>query len=269
MRILLIAPRVGLGQDEEVQRVINWLHPDRVLLGTVTADEVLDVLGLAHYEVIWFAAHGTSQGIELSDGLLRTNDLVQLLRGRQVQCIFLNTCDSVSVAIRLHDAIKTAAVVATAAEVDDVVAARTGSLFAEYVAQGKSWREAYELSKPVENDYVYINDTMVGNEMLTLMDEIRKSEERVKAALTDESQELRSRLAALEAQRRPSVRRRVQWTLGFILFSYVVYPLAYEGVLLTMGLSYREALILAFFVAGISGVLMMRAVGLAKGDWEW
>lgn len=269
MRVLLIAPRVGLGADEEVQRVINWLHPDRVLLGTVTADEVLDVLGLAPYEVIWFAAHGSSQGIEMSDGMLKTNDLVQLLRGRQVQCIFLNTCDSVSVAIRLHDAIKTAAVVATAAEVDDAVAARTGALFAEYVAQGKSWREAYELSKPIDTDYVYINDAMVGNEMLALMDEIRKSEERVKDALLSEADTLRARLTALEEQRRPSVRRRVQWTIGFILFSYVVYPLAYEGVLQALGLSYREALIAAFFVAGMSGVLMMRAVGLARGDWEW
>lgn len=269
MRILLIAPRVGLGQDEEVQRVINWLHPDRVLLGTVTADEVMDALGLAPYEVIWFAAHGTSQGIELSDGLLRTNDLVQLLRGRQVHCIFLNTCDSVSVAIRLHDAIKTAAVVATAAEVDDAVAARTGSLFAEYVAQGKSWREAYELSKPVDTDYVYINDAMVGNEMLALMDEIRQSEQRLQETVAAKMQELRVRLAALEAQRRPSVRRRVQWTVGYFLFSYVAYPLAYEPVLLALGFTYREALIMAFFVMALAGVLMMRAVGLARGDWEW
>lgn len=265
VRVLLIAPRVALGTDEEVQRVINWLHPQKVMLGTVTADEVLDALGAGPYDVIWFASHGTSEGIELSDGLLKTNDLVQLLRGRQVHLIFLNTCDSVAVAIRLHDAIKSAAVVATAAEVDDGVAARTGALFAEYVALGKSYREAYELSKPVDTDYVYINDAMVGTETLVLMDEIRQSEQRVKEALA----QVRERLVALEAQRRPSVRRRIQWTIGYLLFSYVAYPLAYERVLLALGITCREALIVAFFVTSMSGVLMMRGVGLAKGDWEW
>ncbi|MGD9725208.1 MAG: CHAT domain-containing protein [Nitrospiraceae bacterium] len=270
VKTLLIAPSVGLGQaDEEVQRVVNWLHPEKVMLGGVTAEEVLDALGTGPYDLIWFATHGTSEGIELSDGLLRTRDLVQLLQGSQVKCIFLNTCSSVAVAIRLHDWIKTAAVVSTSAETDDVVAARTGALFAQYLAQGKSWREAYELSKPVDADYIYINDSLTGNEMLALMDEIRQSEGRVKEALVAETIQLRARLDALEAQRRPTVRRRVQWTIGYLLYSYVAYPLAYDGIRERFGVSDREALLTAIFVMAMSGVLMMRGVGLARGDWEW
>lgn len=270
VKTLLIAPSVGLGQaDEEVQRVVNWLHPEKVMLGGVTAEEVLDALGTGPYDLIWFATHGTSEGIELSDGLLRTRDLVQLLQGSQVKCIFLNTCSSVAVAIRLHDRIKTAAVVSTSAETDDVVAARTGALFAQYLAQGKSWREAYELSKPVDADYIYINDSLTGNEMLALMDEIRQSEGRVKEALVAETIQLRARLDALEAQRRPTVRRRVQWTIGYLLYSYVAYPLAYDGIRERFGVSDREALLTAIFVMAMSGVLMMRGVGLARGDWEW
>lgn len=269
LRTLLVAPRVGLGQvDEEVQRVVNWLRPTKVLLGTVTSTEVLDALGEGAYDLIWFATHGTSEGIELSDGLLLTRDLVQLLQGTHVKCIFLNTCASVSVAIRLHDRIKSAAVISTSAEIDDAVAARTGALFAQQLAQGKTWREAYELSKPVDTDYVYINDAMVGNEMLVLMDEIRQSEERVKDALITEKVQLQERLEALEAQRRPTILRRVQWGIGFLLYSYIAYPLAYEDMRITLGISQREAFIIAFFVLALSGTLMMRGVGLGWGGKE-
>lgn len=265
VKTLLIAPSVGLGKaDEEVQRVVNWLRPVKVLLGGVTSEEVLDTLAAGGtYDLIWFIAHGTSEGVLLADGLLPTTALVQLLRGSRVKCIFLNTCSSVAVAIRLHDAIRSAAVVATVAtEIDDAVAMRTGSLFAHYLAGGKSWREAYELSKPGDNEYVYINDAMVGSEMLAVMDEIRQSEARVKETLTTETQSLRSRLAALEQQRRPTILRRVQWGLGFLLYSYVAYPLAYEDIQERLHLTSREALIIGAFMLALSGTLMMRGVGL-------
>lgn len=269
VRCLLIAPRLGLAHaDEEVQRVVNWLHPQKVLLGNVTIEEVLDALGLGPYDLIMFVAHGTQEGILLSDGLLATSDLIQLLRGSGVQCIFLNSCSSVLVAIRLHDAIQSAAVVATATAVDDAVAMRTGALFAQYVAAGKSWREAYELSKRGDNEYVYINDTMVGSEMLVLMDEIRRSEQRVKEALVVETLQLRSRLETLEAQMQPTIMRRVQWTIGFLLFAYVAYPLSYQDVANYLGITVREALIIAVFVLGLSGVLMMRGVGLGWQERE-
>lgn len=274
VKTLLIAPSVGLGKaDEEVQRVVNWLRPAKVLLGGVTSEEVLDTLDAGGtYDLIWFITHGTSEGVLLADGLLPTTALVQLLRGSRVKCIFLNTCSSVAVAIRLHDAIRSAAVVATVAtEIDDAVAMRTGSLFAHYLAAGKSWREAYELSKPGDNEYVYINDAMVGSEMLAVMDEIRQSETRVKEALTTETQSLRSRLETLEQQRRPTIVRRIQWGLGFLLYSYIAYPLAYEDIQLRFHITPREALIIAAFTLALSGTLMMRGVGLGwrdKGEAE-
>lgn len=268
IRVLLIAPDVaGMALAhgrEEVQRVINWLRPVRVLLGEVTNLEVLDALGAGPYDLVWIVSHGSMEGILLSDGLWPTQALVQMLQGSGVRCVFLNTCASVGVAIRLHDRIKTLAVVATVGEIGDTVAMLTGALFAQYLAAGKTYREAYELSKQPDSDYVYVNDTLVGNEMLALMDEIRQSEARVKDAVVAETLQLRARLDALEAQgyRRASVRRRVEWTIGFVLFGYVAYPLAFGEFRALIGVTYREAFIIATFVLALSGGLLMRGMGL-------
>lgn len=265
IRTLLIAPEVALAHGwEEVQRVINWLHPDRVVLGAeATSLAVLDALGAGPYDLIWIVSHGAMEGILLADGLWPTQALVQMLQGSGVRCVFLNTCASVGVAIRLHDRIKTLAVVATVGEIGDAVAMRTGALFAQYLAAGKSYREAYELSKQPDSDYVYVNDTLVGNELLAVMDEIRQSEARVKDALVAETLQLRARLDALEAQgaRRSSVRRRVEWTIGFVLF-YVAYPLAFAEFRSSLGMTYREALIITTVVLALSGGLLTRGMGL-------
>jgi hypothetical protein len=80
LRTLLVAPDVGLeGAGVEVQRVANALHPE-LLIGNVCVPDVMDALSANTYDVVWFATHGTPDGVQLTDGLLPTETLTQLLR---------------------------------------------------------------------------------------------------------------------------------------------------------------------------------------------
>lgn len=266
MNVLLVAPRIALDVDNEVQRIINSLHQVaqvfKLLLGPqATLLTVVDALAGQHYDLVVFLSHGTIAGIQLADGIASAADLQQILRGARVRCVFLNTCESVGVAIRLHDDVKSAAIIATIGEVDNDVATITGALFAQHVAAGATWREAYELSKPGDNKtYVYINDQMVGDDVLMMIEEIRKSSRQLQDIFRAELLGVRSRLSDLEKSRRPSFWRRLSWTVGFVLWSYVAYPLAYDGVHAALGVSERESLIIGVCVLALSGVLMLRAL---------
>lgn len=262
MRSLIVAPRTNLDIDNEMQRLFNSLHPTKVLLGVqASLLNVLDALANYQYDLVVFLTHGSMAGIQLADGLASASELSQLLRGARVRCIFLNTCESIGVAIRLHDEVKSAAVIATVGEVENDVATLTGALFAQHVATGASWREAYELSKPGDNKtYVYINDQMVGDDTLSLIEEIRTSGQRLQEALHTELIGVKVRLTALEQRGRPGWGRRVAWTVGFMLIAYVVHPLAYAEVRAFFEISLREAALLSVLLTALSGVLMIRAL---------
>lgn len=262
IRSLVVGPQKNLDISAELQRLINALHPTKVLLGDeATLLNVADALSADHYDLVIFSAHGSMRGIDLADGTALTKEMVQIFQGTQVRCIFLNTCESVGVAIRLHDALETVAVISTVGEIHNRTATLTGALFARHVAAGMSWREAYDLSKPGDNiDYVYINDHMLGNEMLLLIEEIRGSSKDLNAAFQREMGGVSARLRALEERRRPTWERRVAWTMGFMLFAYVVHPLSYAEVRAFWAVSLWEAALLTIFVSALSGLLMLWSI---------
>lgn len=260
MDSLIVAPGANLDVDHELQRLINTLRPTNVLLGSeCTLLNLVDALKNQHYDLVFFLGHGTAAGIELADGSASSATIAQVLRGARVRCVFINTCESVYVAIRLHDEVRNAAVIATVGEVENDVATITGVLFAQHVADGASWREAYELSKRGDK-YVYINDQMIGDDALALIEEIRQSSKRLEEIFHTEMLGVRSRLSDLERSRQPSLHRRAAWTVGFMVWSYVAYPLAYDGVRSWLELTDRAALLIAFFAMALAGILMMRAI---------
>jgi len=160
MRILMVAPDMALEHAPiEVQDVNNALHPDLLMGVQATPDNLMRRLMTGRYELLWFAGHGTETGIIMSGGEeLSTADLSQMLRSSRPQ-IFLNTCESVSVASQIHTALGTG-IVATIGEVDDELAYRTGVMFANALEKTGDIAEAYRAARPDSGQFVYFNGTL-------------------------------------------------------------------------------------------------------------
>jgi hypothetical protein len=156
LRVLLVAPRTNLLlADEEVQDITRSGLIVTPLLGNVTRSELLrDIKGGA-YDVLWFATHGSAEGIQLSDGMLAAHDLVPLIRER-FRLVILNTCSSLLTAQQIQEDANVG-VICTITDVPDPQAYQMGSLLASHLAAGKSVHDAYKLSKRGGNRiYLYL-----------------------------------------------------------------------------------------------------------------
>lgn len=255
-KTLLIAPATDLPHaDAEVQRIANVLHPT-LLINRVSLESLLTALQPGAYQYIHFACHADPTGIRLSDGeVISAVHLVQLIRLARPECVFLNTCSSLDIAMALHDANPDSTVIATILDIDDTDAYITGSLFAAEVARGKSYADAYESSRPpVNRKYIMLNgsarlnsDTdaddqkrltlQVWAEMQRRMDdsdaislrslEAMRQTNRDLAALTAEVAGLRQELSRY--QRRPSRTQALLWSGGYAVFCLVI-ALTYQDI---------------------------------------
>lgn len=159
MRVLLIAPRMDdlPSVDSEVGAIVNSGLKPKLLNGHVTRQRVVEAVSTADYDLLWLATHGTELGIQLSDGILDRTSLISYVRANGIRYVVLNTCDS----FRVGNAIAQGAgadVIATIGETGDNRAYETGALMAARLADGDTFRLAYEKSKPGENeDYTYFS----------------------------------------------------------------------------------------------------------------
>lgn len=163
MRALVVAPQnddLPLAQDE-VAAVANSGLDVHLLIGSQATNRgLLTAITEGEYDLLYLLTHGTAAGVMLTDGLMDASALTTYVVSGGVGCIFLNTCDSLQVAkeIALESG---AAVIATVRPIGDRVAYRTGALLAHHLAAGKTFREAFRLSKPGQNeDYQYIDGRM-------------------------------------------------------------------------------------------------------------
>ena len=258
MHTLLVAPHTDLPSAErEVQHVINAMSPT-VLIGAVTVHDVLASLSGAAYDTVWFACHGSEDGIELSDGLLPTATLTQLLRSVAPQLVVLNTCASLPVAMALYSTLR-CAVVATVTPVPDVTAYLTGTLFARGLAGGASVADAYEQSIPGDNRiYVLLNGKIRmgaatdADDMKAMLAQSMQCSERVHLAIAGLRDEMRATY-----QPRPSVARNVAWFGGLLLLVVAVLVVISAE---SLGFTLRET-------AGLVFLLSLLAIGaLAYGS---
>lgn len=184
MNVLLVAPTVTdppLPQvDAEIQAVVNSGLQVRLLHGSVSQRDVMAELAGRAFDVLWLATHGDAQGVLLSDGKLSAGALTTLVRSSRVPFVFLNTCDSVQVALAIQQEANVA-VVCTVAPVPDVDAFTTGSIFAQQLARTGDTRMAYEASKPGGNRvYLYLAPPRSGDGDIPML---RRQVERINAAL--------------------------------------------------------------------------------------
>lgn len=159
MRVLLIAPRIDdlPSVDDEVGAIVNSGLKPKLLNGNVTRQRVVEAVSTADYDLLWLATHGTDEGVHLSDGVLDRTSLVSHVKSNGIRYVVLNTCDS----FRVGNVIAQGAgadVIATIGEIGDNRAYETGALLAARLADGDDFRQAYESSKPGQNEsYTYFS----------------------------------------------------------------------------------------------------------------
>lgn len=155
MNVLLVAPDSGMaGVVAEVRAVSIALHPV-VLSGNVTRKDVLDSLAGHVWDIIWFATHGTPDGIMLTDGPVPIADLTAIARNSGARLIVLNSCSSRYIGLELHYELGID-VVTTEAPANDLTAYQTGTFMARNLAAGMSIDDAFKQSRPGQNALYYL-----------------------------------------------------------------------------------------------------------------
>lgn len=192
-RVLLVAPVTDLDAvTGEIQEVVNSGLSVKLLRANATEDEISDELLRGEYDVLWFATHaGIVDGrsvIQLAGGAtLSEETLCQMVRGTQLQLLYLNTCASFDIAQAIQEE-TTLTVIATVRDIPDRVAYRTGQIFARRLAMMNDYRGAYEAAKPGRNRvYVYLDNYQKARQMteegLRLLREIMEELTRISAYL--------------------------------------------------------------------------------------
>ena len=156
MKTLLVAPQQPdlAFQQQEVQRLVNTLDGAKVLIGPiVTWANVADAIQRTDPDILWFSTHGNDAGIVLTDTAADGDMLASVTRGTNVRLIVLNTCDSRSVAERIHAATG-CDIIATVGAVDDRHAYTVAQRFAVLLASGQGPFEAFSLVKTAQ--FIYI-----------------------------------------------------------------------------------------------------------------
>jgi hypothetical protein len=153
MNVLLIAPTTNLPAVEGEVRAVSLALHAAVLSGTVNRKDVIDALGGHVWDVVWFACHGDSKGVYLSDGAVPIADLTAIIRNSGAYLVVLNTCSSRYVGLEMHYELHVA-VICTESEANDTTAYQTGAFLARNLAQGLGIREAFERSRPGQ-DHLY------------------------------------------------------------------------------------------------------------------
>lgn len=154
-KTLVIAPRTNLVMaEEESTAVVNALNA-QIMQGRVTSNMVLDRLAEG-WDIVWFMTHGAPDGILLSDGPLDASTLTTFIRTSEARLVVLNTCDSIQVALDIHNELLTN-LICTLREVPDRDAFFTGKQLAFQLARGKTFSQAYLAAKPGQNkDYIFL-----------------------------------------------------------------------------------------------------------------
>lgn len=266
MNVLLIAPESGLAAvNDEVRAVSLALRPV-ILNGTVSRRDVIHAIQGHDWDVIWFATHGDTVGIELSDGHITTSDLTAVVRASGAWLVVLNTCSSRLVGLELHYELGVS-VITTVAAIDDVTAYQMGALLADALREYGETVKAFEASRPGQGaNYLLFHDSR-GNEAtetrtILLLNEwgsrLSTKIDGLERRLDKEIGALRQEVAELGGNVQAAVKlppwHRAAFVSAFALLFFPV-PLFYSQVRETWGVEWHAALVLAFIAYLFSAIL--------------
>lgn len=196
LRVLIVAPEVpslsaSLSADEIDAIAPN--HTTDVIPGTVTQARIMSRTSNQHYDVIHFVAHGSQDGVALSDGLMKPEDILQLARHTRARLVFFNACLSTVPGQLLVDTGVPAAIVHNTEVLDGNALRLAGYFYAELAANGGDLRAAYYVANRRDGSLSWLSN---GN----------YQEQSTKAILA-EIETLKAGSATLEAHHA----RLVQW----------------------------------------------------------
>ena len=201
MNVLLVAPELGLKEAANEVRQVSIALKAVILSGTVTRKDLVDMLGSSTWDVIWFATHGNPTGIMLSDALVNISDLTAIVRNSSAYLVVLNSCSSRYVGLELHYELGVD-VITTETDADDLRAFQTGTLLAKNLAAGLSVQDAFDKSRPGQNNLYYLFTRMSRDDE----DEIRtiqmlnEAVATIKTVIADSHKLLAERVDKLESR---------------------------------------------------------------------
>ena len=162
MRLLLIAPElksdVIRSQQEALMRDIQSSELQATFLqGTVTRSDVIRELRSGRYDVLMAMTHGYAQGIQLSPGAWLEPQHLGTLARFGVSLVVLLACES-NVAGQVVMNSAQVDTICHIAPLDSEDAYLVGSLLVQGLANGLTYREAYERAKPggSNTDFLYL-----------------------------------------------------------------------------------------------------------------
>lgn len=265
---------------EELQRVTNFLHPERVLVNAVTLQVIADQVADRQWDYVFILGHGSSQGIALSNGEFWTADeLIQTFKGREPKLIYFNTCESLDVAVQAFESLG-CSVIFTRVEIPDRQAFVTGVELARALSETKDIREAYERSRPPSSrNYILLNGTIRANsaspagDLARLILESNMDVARRIALLHKRLDSLDVQIVELGAtihdweHRGPTFppTNRLMWTIGHIPFTLVLVISSTE-VIKFLDLSLPAWILLVILLSGASFTFL--AAGLNILPWR-
>lgn len=147
MRILFVAPTSNLNSMSEISRVASGHHVD-FCVDMVDRAKLELALAKSSYDVLHFMQHGKRGLLEFSDGALEASELVAMLRRTQTRLKFvvLNSCDSISTGVEIHNALLVP-IVAHDASIEDAVAVRFAEALYRNMNSGMDLHTAFDAAR--------------------------------------------------------------------------------------------------------------------------
>ena len=131
--------------SDELESVVNILGA-QLLSGSVGLKQLIDKIRTYRPQLIIISSHGSMEGILLSDGYINADLLKPILSTTPVELVYLNTCDSYAIADQIFNELPTA-FACSLREVEDRLAYVTMATFAHHLSAGKSYVDAWLLSR--------------------------------------------------------------------------------------------------------------------------
>lgn len=193
---LFIAPATDLYYaPKEAEAVVNLLHAN-LLNGRVEIGDLIERVRQVQPALLIISTHGNQDGILLSDGVIGADLLKPILSTTPVECVYLNTCESLATAMKIHNELPTA-FVSTIAPLPDKTAYVTMEAFAYHLNEGRNYIEAWLRSKTAGNtNFLFLPSSRVTEPIMATEHIYRPPERNSNGEIKDLHEEV-DRLATL------------------------------------------------------------------------